>query len=491
MTTDRSDAARTALLALDFGKVDSESEHDLDRRFLKTEDFERFTDNDTALVLGAKGTGKSALFKLFTKHEDIARSLAGPNVATVIIASGSGFYDLSEVATGDIESLKGESGFDHDRLWRLYIAVKAGLALKYETVPRGPLKDLLRATGTVRDIRIGPLLKDLWRLAVGEPPRQVTVSAKGTTVTLQGGKRSLDVVTLLEDVASTLRRNGRILWLLFDKIDEIFPANREERIAALSGLMSAALNIRRTFPEIQPRIFLRTDLWRDLNFTNKSHLTDKTVELSWNREQLAWLLTKRACASKPVRDYLEMCVPQLRGHQVEDLTRAQRDKCLESIFPETVYPGQREAYILDWIVDRVTDGLGTSLPRETIMLGNQAAGNQRAAGGPESADLLLSKEATRDAFPAVSQDRCDTYLAEFPNLRDHFRRFEGQVTPKFARTDLFRLMEGLEPSGIEMLRTLAEIGVIHPVRGNVTTAQEFEIPRLYRLGLRLVIRGRP
>lgn len=52
-------------------------------------------------------------------------------------------------------------------------------------------------------------------------------------------------------------------------------------------------------------------------------------------------------------------------------------------------------------------------------------------------------------------------------------------------------MDGLEPSGEDLLREFAEIGLLQPLGGDVATATAFETPRLYRQGLGLIIRGRP
>lgn len=485
-------AAYEALHSLDFGKVDSESEPDLDRRFVRTSDFDRFLEDSTALILGAKGTGKSALFELLAKYEDVARDLAPQAMRNVIVAAGTGFSDLSEIATGDIERLRSENGFDHDRLWRLYIAVRSSLAAgRAVDITRGPVRDLLVGLGAAKDVRIGPILRGLWQLAVGDAPAEVTVAAGGATVTLKGGKRQLDVVSLLQDVETSLSAAGKRLWLLFDKVDEIFPTDRVERVRSLQGLMTASMAIRRTFPSIQPKVMLRTDIWRDLDFTNKSHLIDKQVELRWSRDELAWLILKRAISAPEVRSYVARLVPTIEQYSVEALDRDERDRGLQAILPVTVYPGEREAEILDWISARVTDAQGTSLPRETILLCNLAVRNQRSIDSPPGAGgSLLSREAVREAFPDVSRLRCQTYLAEFPSLREHFRRFDGQTTATFTRDQLGSLMEGLMPAGDDLLRELHEIGVLQPLRGNVATAVEFEIPRLYRIGLGLVIRGR-
>ncbi|GAB3067719.1 P-loop ATPase, Sll1717 family [Nocardioides zeae] len=481
-----------ALASLDFGSVNSESEADLDRLFVRTSDFDKFLQPHVWLALGAKGTGKSALFELFTKFESTARRLAGSALNDVIIAPGTGFGDLTEVATGDLQALKSEAkDFDHDRLWRLYIAIKAGMALDESfKIPRGPLRDLLAAVGERRDYRVGPMLRELWTLAIGNAPEVVTVSAGGASVALSGGKRSLDVVTLLDDVNTALYEKGKVLWLVFDKIDEIWPADRGERRRALEGLLTASMHIRRTFPAIQPVVLLRTDLWSELDFTNKDHLTDKRIELNWNPIQLTSLLVKRALRREAVLAYVLGQIPSLSGREVEDWTADERLDALKTIFPSTAYPGEREAAIMDWLVERVTDGRRTALPRDTIVLANAAADKQRDLGEVGSPSLL-SREAVREAFTKTSEIRYESFLAEFPDLREHFRRFSGLSKADFTRAEILELMDGLEPNGDALLERLFEIGVVRPNTGRVLTAASYEIPRLYRTGLGLVIRGRP
>lgn len=484
--------AEQALSQLDFGSVNSEAEDDLDRLFVRTGDFDKFLRKQVWLALGAKGTGKSALFELFTRFEGTARQLAGPALEDVVIAAGTGFGDLSEVATGDLQALRDSADdYDHDRLWRLYIAVKAGLALdKTFKIPKGPLRDLLSALGQRPDLRIGPLLRDLWVLTVGNPPQQVSISAQGATVAIKSGKRSLDVVTLLEDVNKALEATGKTLWLLFDKVDEIWPADREERRRALEGLMTAVMQVRRTFPAIQPKVMLRTDLWAELDFTNKDHLTDKRIELGWSAIPLTSLLVKRALRHDEVRVYVEGRRPSLANRSVEEWTADERLDALTTILPTTAYPGEREAAIMDWLLERVRDGRGTVLPRDSIVLLNSAADKQRDLG-EVGQPALLSREAVREAFTRTSEIRYESFLAEFPNLKEHFRRFSNQTKADFSRSELASLMEGLAPGGDELLERLFEIGVVRPNTGRVATATSYEIPRLYRTGLGLIIRGRP
>lgn len=478
---------------LSFGNVDSESEQDLDRLFVQTADFDKFLTDKIWLALGAKGTGKSALFEFLTKYERSARQLADSAADGVIIAAGTGFGDLSEIATGDIQELKNRDvGFDHDRMWRLYIAIKAAMAIPKEAkVPKGPLRSLLQAVDQRKDFRVGSLLRDLWSITIGDPPSSVSVSAGGASVQISGEKRPLDVVTILKDLNDVLTQSGQRVWLLFDKVDEIWPADRAERKKSLEGLITASMSIRKLFPNVQPKIFLRTDLWADLEFTNKDHLTDKRIILNWTADQIATMLLKRAIATEEIREFVESRVPELEGVTVESLPMAIRRDALLNVFPPKVYPGDKEAGTIEWLAARVADGRDTILPRDAIVLSNLAQQFQEAQGGDSEDPQLLSRDAMRKAFAETSQVRCEAFLAEFPDLREHFRQFAGQQTSEFSRRELLGMMDGLTPSGDDLLERLHEIGILSINSPRVFTATSFEIPRLYRTGLGLVIRGRP
>jgi hypothetical protein len=297
---------------------------------------------------------------------------------------------------------------------------------------------------------------------------------------------------LLFDANQILEAHNERAWVLFDKVDELYPGDPSERKRTIEGLLSTSMAMRRTFPRIQPRVFLRTDIWADVDLTNKTHLVDKTVTLSWSKEQLARLLIKGAATHAAVRDYLAGGDSAVDARAVEDLLDVQVDALVAKIFPPTVYPGEREAGILDWIYARVSDSRGTAFPRETILLGNRSRDAQirKGTAAPEGEGALIGREAIREAFTEVSVLRCTTYLAEFTGLRGHFRRFEGRTTAEFTRSEVEDMMSGLEPSGTEMFRALHEVGILKPLDGNETTATRFEVPRLYRQGLGLVIRGR-
>ena len=226
------------------------SESDLDRRFVRTTDFEKFIRPETQLVLGAKGTGKSAIFDLFAKFESLARMQAGAPIDDVVLITGTGLSDLHEVATGDLEDL--DPGADFARLWRLYIAVKAAFAVgELARGTNGPVSALLKAAGEMPDRRIGPLLHGLWtRLVAGATPGTIGVGAVSLA---DFGRGRIDATQLLNDANEILGRAHKRAWVLFDKVDELYPSKPAERKRALEGLLAEAMSVRRTFGSIEPR----------------------------------------------------------------------------------------------------------------------------------------------------------------------------------------------------------------------------------------------
>ena len=83
------------------------------------------------------------------------------------------------------------------------------------------------------------------------------------------------------------------------------------------------------------------------------------------------------------------------------------------------------------------------------------------------------------------------YLSEFPQLKNHFERFRGRDTARYTREEIWEMMSGLEPKGDDMIRALYETGMLEAQQGRGSADSSFEIPKLFRVGLGLVLRGRP
>lgn len=475
------------LNALEFGSVDSESEKDLDSKFIKTKDFNDFIKPQKALVLGAKGSGKSALFQMFAKYENSARELAGLKKSDVLIVTGTGFNDIKELQTDDFRKLLRQQDADFDHIWELYIAVKIAIKLGKEGYYTGEnLLEFYKQAGLLEDFRILSILRQLWGLVVGTPVQGLDIDVKGIKIKI-GGRYSIDTQDILSEVEDTLEYEDMDCWILFDKIDELFSDDYQKRKQCIESLFRTYLQFVNRFPRIKFKIFLRNDIWSTLEFVNKSHISDKCIELSWNESNLLEMLLRRAINAEKISEYVINETGLDRG---ELMLSANLKEVFYTIFAKQVYKGRREATVINWSLARITDGLGGKYPRELINLANYAKEEQITINGFEEG-CLISGSAIKDAFNRVSVTKCDTYLSEFPSLRNHFERFRGKDTAKYTRETLGKLMAGLEPSGDEMIRRLYETGMLEAQHGKGSADSGFEVPKLFRFGLGLVLRGRP
>ncbi len=477
------------LNTLHFGFVDSESEHDLDKKFIKTRDFETFFGNHISLVLGVKGSGKSALFEMFTKFEEHTRRLANGKLDDVFIVRGTGFNDLTEISSGDMETLMAEERINYQKLWELYIAIKVAIKLGEENYrSAGPFNEMLKQLGEIEDYRILPILKSLWGLIIGKPPNSFEIGSKVVNLKFGDKSKSLDVYDVLVEVNTLLEHENKEVWVLFDKIDELYSDDIAKRKLAIEGLFRAYSSMKNKYPQIKFKILLRTDIWSELEIVNKSHLTDKTLELKWNPDNLIELLNHRACISNDVRKYISR---KLNIAEENVLNEENRESVFYSLFEKQIYKGKRESGTIKWLMERMKDGAGNVYPREVITFSNKSVEHQESRQSLEDA-IPINGNSMLLAFSDASKIKCDTYFAEFPHLKKHFDLFDGLTTAKFERGDLLKRISSLFPSGEEGLKQLYNVGILAP-RGKkqFSNAQEFEIPRLYRSGMGLVVRGRP
>lgn len=476
---------------LSFGSVDSESEENLDKIFIQTENFNEFLNPTTALLLGCKGAGKSALYRLFTKYEMSARVMAGHKLDGTYITAGIGFKDLPEMDDIQLLNRLEDRTISPEAAWKIYIAYKIVSTLydNYGVICGPKCRRVLQRIHAIKDFRISALFERLFEKFVGEPPKIDQIDFKEISISL--GKNSrVSVYDLFDEIDTFLQSNNKSVWFLVDKIDEMFSNKVDTRRECLEGLFLAYIDFVSRYQNIKLKIFLRTDIWNTLSFVNKSHLTDKTTVIVWNDIALKELLLKRATYNSAIKIFMYQACSCSSWQ--EDI-----DGCFDVLFPERAYSGRREAKTMSWMIERSTDGLGGVYPREIINFGNYAVKEELALNDGLSDEFhggkpLISGLAVRNAFPYVSKVKVQSYLSEFTTLSKHFERFSGLQNAEFSQEELIQLMEGLKPEGEEMIRQLHETGVISYSTGEILTRDsKIAVPRLFRSGLGIVTMGRP
>jgi hypothetical protein len=494
--------------ALDLGSSVAESDSRLETARIETSAFTDLLNDRVDLIPGTKGSGKSALFRIFVdflpEHLLQQRKVV---IAHGIQAPGDPVF---HVFTHRFSELTEE---EFVSFWCIYL-----VSLAHEQFIKSPrYQQFLENAGVevenfrtacanagIPEIQARKSLRDVldWSLhalrswspkvtyrppdASGEyeldlfgtkTPRPAIKDEKSCEHSLPEYvnhiKEKLDAVLKVSDLS---------LWLLVDRLDEIFPRRSDLERTALRGLLRAMRYF--ASPSIRVKVFLRDDMLEqvvrgDEGFTALTHVTARQADtLRWTQDQILAMLVKRFAANEPIRGYLGIDQDQLEA------SAFYRAQCFGKIFPPAVFRGSRQSPTIRWICNRCADGRGVVTPRDVLDLLIRAQQRQKDAyaADPEGkSDWIIGSPAIQYGFEQLSKRKRETYLqAEFPHLWKDIEKFLGGKTDYNSAT----LKNLLGPDWRAIAENLYAIGFLSKSSKRHEDAV-FSIPFLYRHGMEL------
>ena len=283
-----------------------------------------------------------------------------------------------------------------------------------------------------------------------------------------------------QTLESLLEKAGLSLWLMIDRLDEIFPRRSPVETRALRGLLRTL----RIFESsrIRLKVFLRDDIFEQVvadgkGFTALTHITARQADtLRWSPEQILTMIVKRLYASENVRQYLKVDLDRLSA------SRGYREKAFYKVFPPTVDRGSRRSSTLRWIYNHTADGRGVVTPRDVIDLLTKARQRQQDEFGADisgETDYIIGSTAIKYGLRELSKRRRTTFLeAEFPHLLQHIIKFVGGKA-EYDERSMIRLF-GKKWASIA--DDLVSIGLLRRETKRDASIT-FKIPFVYREGL--------
>lgn len=305
-----------------FGDVAAEDEPVLSY-FLTTEAVTKIESNAVFLILGRKGSGKTALVRHFAEGTSgTSRAISLNGYPWTVHAQ------RVDKGASDVEAYVAS--------WRYLIAVELAALLLCHPVPSAsPSAKALRSFFSENYGGHAPQLADVLRPAKLKLSRlsfepQVLGNKLGS-VSLDrsdlGLGRELNAVTdsILAAVTS-LAEELKIprLILHFDELDQGLTVMDDSRKKMLIGLILAARGVRKELRAspvvINPAVYLRTDLWEEMEFSDKNKITQRhALSLEWDSDSLRSLVNARLGATLGAgTGWDEVVTPDLmRGSQAK------------------------------------------------------------------------------------------------------------------------------------------------------------------------------
>jgi hypothetical protein len=495
------------LQGLDLGSSVAESDTILEAARIETSAFADLLNDRVDLIPGTKGSGKSALFRIFVDFlPDILLRDRKVVVAHGIQAPGDPVFH----AYTDRFSKLSEEEFVS--FWCIYL-----VSLAHEQFIKGErYRELLSdssaeidkfrsacANARIPEIQAKKSLKDIlewslyvltsWRPKVKyQPPGDVgefEVDLFGSkrdnrsANTEEISKHSLpkyvnDIKQTLEGVLKASRLS---LWLMVDRLDEIFPRRSDVERTALRGLLRTTRYF--ASDSIRVKVFLRDDMLEqvvrtDEGFTALTHVTARQADtLRWTEDQILAMVVKRFFANDDLVNYLKINRDQLEA------SASYRTECFYKVFPPTVFRGTRQSPTIRWICNRCADGRGVITPRDVLDLLIRARQRQQdiyAVDQEGASDWIIGSAAIQYGFEELSMRKRETYLqAEFPHLWKDIEKFSGGKTDYNA----IALQRLLGPGWKSIAEHLVAIGFFS--KGGKKDQDIYSIPFLYRHGMSL------
>jgi hypothetical protein len=444
--------------------------------FQRTEDFPKFLSNRIWLIRGAKGTGKSLLFRLFVEQPTAAKELAQSdvNLDHVHFVPGHGQPRVSSTILDrfDLQSYEDQVGIND---WQFFWLNYALLQLCHHLSELRSLPGLDEKLVALSNQET-PAHSDIvtWMVERSNSPTKKPQAA--------------DELRLIDRV---LQEKNQVVWLLYDELDAGFGSSPEDytrRRRSLESLLAWWLESGTNLKQIVPKIFLREDIWKQFNFTNTGHYSGRSLELRWEEVDLWRLVLRQALTNS---SSLSKSLGEKLGVTVERLDIIGLEQLRQSLYPlwgERMGSGNK-AYTYNWVITRITDGQKNCFPRSLILLLEEAVKIEKGFSTEYSLDITLRPKALINAFPSVSQQRVDEVRNEYPELKDFLERLQGERSP--INEDRLSEIWNLQGGELSLrIQDMVDAGIlIERSRPKDPPPRTYTVTELYLYGLGMVRKG--
>lgn len=487
---------------LDFGSSVAENDMLLENARVETSAFQDLFADRVDLIPGTKGSGKSALYRIFVEFlPAILLKSRKVVLAHGVRAQGD---EVFHAFNDEFVQLSEDEFVDFWCIYLVSIAHQHFIANPRYNVFLDQHRNQVNAfKAACRDARIPDMtphrrLYDVLQWAISAVKKlrpavsfsqpdgsSVDIHPLGLPPTQPAEKKGPVLPRYVQEVLThldaLLDATDLTLWLMIDRLDEVFPRRTDQETRALRGLLRAMRVFRS--PRIRVKVFLRDDIFSQVTegpegFTALTHLSDRSADrLRWSEDQILTLVVKRIAAKPDVADYL-----RIQQRRLESSPAYQREVFFR-VFPPTVHSGAKQSNTLHWIYTHTMDGLGVVTPRDVILLLTRAKQHQydlctRDVEG--HAECVIGPKAIQYGLAELSKAKRDNYLrAEFPHFWGHIQRLRGGKTEYSSRAIRSRL--ALDDD--EILDDLCGIGVLQRLDRGAETS--YRIPFLYKEGLEL------
>lgn len=438
----------------------AEQQRDLLETFVETDLVKKALSPETPLVLGRKGTGKTAVFRRLAEDK---------NIEGIIITSPESLSDrckffLDAASFKEIEVLFNNTGSEWREFWTIYIGLVTYYSLlEKRTDPPKP-----------QDINIVALLED-------KPSSELNVInfIEKFIQIPKFGLIARDWVFQLDGFA-----NFNTL-LLFDGLDTGFGGSDRERVRrniALEGLFTFLTGSGNRLKNLKFKIMLREDIWKYLKFENRSHFYGRSLQLRW-ADQISFfkVIIKQAIRNEFFRGLMEKTNSSL---EVDNWGEVEVIAAWNLLVGERM-SGGKTAFTRNWVWNRLADGNNDHSPRYLLQLLHEAVEWEKKELKRNPYDRsIIRPRGLIVVLPMVSEEALRALRnEEFPELIPLMNALTqiGQ-TPVDATNPTLKPVQ-------DFINLAMDVGLLGIYEGSEEKVERYKVPEIFRYALKMTRKG--
>jgi cellulose biosynthesis protein BcsQ len=425
--------------------------------FVETELVNKALQPRIPLVLGRKGTGKTAIFRRLLEDSQqasivvLSPSPLKKNRAWVI--SPEGFSAIDQALETTVNSWRD--------FWLLQTCLACHLSWDGEKPqPDAALAEILETDPTT-ELEVVRCLENLLQKA-------------------QVGLLARDWIARFDRAAKST------ILLLLDGLDTGFgnaQLDRERRTKAIEGLLSLITDLGDDLQNLKFKLLLREDLWRRLRFDNKSHFFGRSVTLAWlDTADFFKVLIKQALQSDNFKNLVESIEQGRLLSSSDYLSELQVFEIWNLLVGERMRGG-KSAFTRNWVWNRIADSSNNHSPRALLQLFVQAKNWEiREQDQTSYWKTVIRPRALSESLEDVSKQALDALInEEFPELQELIDRLSNIGRSPFKATEII----GLD----DQLNLAREVGLLSIYEGTENEVERYKVPDLYLSGIGMTRKG--
>ncbi len=369
------------------GTEQFKGDEDLKYFYLK-DDISKIVNEQIFLILGAKGSGKSTLFEVFTKHhKDILSRLNIGNNKYIAGFSKNIMREISKDYISYIFNKANKNSDDIERFWKCLTLFKIEKNISSQELFFTNIEEI---SEKFIDLRIG-----------------------------------LEVDKRLKNINIELLQKDEVITLVYDELDIGF--TQESTKTFITTLVSFWQDNIYKYSQIRSKILLRNDIFDTLNIENKTHLELNMYELKWNEKEILSLILKIFISELSDEELekinLLFIIKNRKNNEVvEDMS-----KIREAIYLIFNKKAPYSSTMDKWLPARLEDSKGLITPRTIYKLMYESIKNELKYDTETKRNALLNsfdknKDDWKEIFKEVSKQKLVEYDAEYKDYKTIYNK---------------------------------------------------------------------